>query len=339
MEIEKFLDDYIAPALPAALDTISMACLEGVVGAVVPRVGNVMLAYQQRQQEKRFEQAINEIKKRQDEINEIIKDFEDDMKPKIGRLLDIYLEYSAKNIQEEKIELLANGYVNSIKVKKIQEDILFGFYDMLSQLNLLDIRVLRTYMKFTKLEIGDTDSQIIKDYNIDVSQYEMIKMKLLRLGLLENVSDIRRDQNVINIVNYLQAVNKNKPKDAQRSLGKIREIMYSDEYTISSYGRRFICFFVEKNPNIQLVEDLKNIIRITFNKELIWNKEEFISDIESIFFNYNISKDNVRFFEKRIEIYWYGDERRLDKICSDLKYIMKKHQFLNYQIEKGTVVK
>lgn len=247
MEIEKFLDDYIAPALPAALDTTAAVCLEGVVGAIVPGVGNMMLAYQQRQQEKRFEQAINEIRKRQAEINEIIKDFEDDMKPKIERLLDIYLDYSVKNIQEAKIELLANGYVNSIKVENPQEDILFGFYDMLSQLNLLDIRVLKTYVNNTiSSEKRDTYAEIMKDYDIDDSQYQMIKMKLLRLGLLESKNDLKQDENIANIINYLQAVNKNKPNDAKRSLAKIKKISRIEGYTITSYGRNFIRFFTEK---------------------------------------------------------------------------------------------
>lgn len=63
MNITKILDEAIAPALPATLDVVATVCLDGVTGAVVPGVGNMLLAYQQKQQEKKIQPGTGGIKK------------------------------------------------------------------------------------------------------------------------------------------------------------------------------------------------------------------------------------------------------------------------------------
>lgn len=250
MKIKRFLDDYIAPALPSTLDTAASICLNGMASAIIPGVGNLMIAYRQRQQEKQFELAISELQKRQEEIDAVLERYEDDMAPIIKKLLELYLDYSIENNQDEKIELLANGYVNSIKVENPQVDVLLGFYDTLSQVNLLDIRVLRLYKNNIILEHNNNDDdylKIIHDYEIDHSQYEMIQKKLVRLGLLENKNDTIQDKNIEYIIEYLQAANKDKINDAKRALNKVKKISARGRYTISSYGKSFLKFFCEKD--------------------------------------------------------------------------------------------
>ena len=246
MKIEGILDDYIAPALPAILDTTTAICLDGIAGALVPGVGNMMLGYKQRQQEKRFEQAIEEIRNRQEEINKILDDFNDEMKPKVERLLDIYFDYCINNNQEEKVKLLANGYIKSIKIENPQEDVLFGFYDTLEQLNMLDIRVLRLYSKDIMSVENDDWMKILKDYDIDISQYRMIQQKLVRLGLLESQNDIKTDENVELIIDYIQYLSKNKDNEAKLVLKKIKKIPQQDRYSITKYGRNLVKFFIEQ---------------------------------------------------------------------------------------------
>lgn len=241
MKIGNILDDYVAPALPAALDTTAAICLEGATSAIVPGVGNMLLSYKQRQQEKRFEQAINEIRNRQEEIDTIIKDYSEDLKPKIERLLEIYLEYSVENSQIAKIGYLANGYVSSVKVENPQEDVILGFYDTLAQVNLLDIRVLKLYSN-TIIDSSDDYTKITGDYNIDLSQYNMVRLKLVRLGLLESKNEIKQNENIEHIIDYLQAISKNRSGDASRALNKIKKPSRTETYKITSYGQNFIRF-------------------------------------------------------------------------------------------------
>lgn len=241
MNITKILDEAIAPALPATLDVVATVCLDGVAGAVVPGVGNMLLAYQQKQQEKRFSQALVELKSRQEEIDSILKNYEEELKPLIERMLDIYFQYSLKNSQEEKVKYLGNGYVNSISVERPQEDVILGFYDTLDQVNILDIRVLKLYCGDV-FEVSDNYEKVMEDFGIDYSQYKMIRLKLERLGLLESKNDIKQDENIGYIIDYLNAQSKNKISDAKRALGKMKKIPNGEMFKVTKYGINFMKF-------------------------------------------------------------------------------------------------
>ena len=246
MKINEILDNYIAPALPATLDTVSSICVEGAASAIIPGVGNMLIAYKQKQQEKRFERAIAEIQKRQEEIDEILKAYQNDTMPKIERLLELYLDYSIENTQEKKIKLLANGYVNSIKIENPQEDILLGFYDMLLQVNMLDIRVLKLYEHKTLSEQRDSYGKVMQDYHIDYSQYNMVRAKLARLGLLESRNDIKQEENINLIIEYIQATVRNKENDAKQASKKMKKGSKQDNYVMTSYGSNFLKFIAKE---------------------------------------------------------------------------------------------
>lgn len=239
----RILDDCIAPALPSVLDTVSSVFVEGVAGAIIPGAANMMLAYKQRKQEKFFELAVKEVQDRLEEIDKILEKYEDELLPKIKKLFEMYLDYSIQNNQEQKIELLANGYVNSIKIENPQEDVLIGFYDTILQVNMLDIRVLKLYDNNTISDEKDSFLKIMQDYNIDTSQCSMIKEKLVRFGLLESKNDIKQNENIDSIIDYIQAISKNKDSDAKRAVHKIKKISKQDSYKITIYGHNFIKFF------------------------------------------------------------------------------------------------
>lgn len=243
MKQRNILDDCIAPALPSILDVTSSVFVEGVAGSIIPGVGNMMLAYKQRKQEKYFELELKEIENRQDEIDKILEKYEDELLPKIKKLFEIYLDYNIQNNQEQKIKLLANGYVNSIKIENPQEDVLLGFYDTILQVNMLDIRVLKLYSNNIISDNKDSFIKIMQDYNIDISQCNMVREKLVRLGLLESKNDIKQDENIDFIIDYIQAVSKNKDNDAKRALRKMKKVSRQDSYTITKYGKDFLIFF------------------------------------------------------------------------------------------------
>lgn len=255
MKPKNILDDYIAPALPTTLDTVSSVFVEGIAGTIIPGVGNLMIAYKQRQQEKRFELAIKELQDRQDKTDKILDKYNEDMVPQIRKMIEMYFDYCIQNNQEQKIELLANGYVNSIKIENPQEDVLLGFYDTILQINMLDIRVLKLYYDSIISDKKDSFIKIMQDYDIDYSQCNMIKEKLVRFGLLESKNDIKQDENIDSIIDYIQAVSKNKESDAKRALRKMKKVSRQDSYTITKYGRDFLQFFGndEENNDIEII--------------------------------------------------------------------------------------
>lgn len=55
------------------------------------------------------------------------------------------LDYVMETKQEEKIKYIVNGFINLTTLENLQEDIILIYYDILDELNILDIRVLKTY--------------------------------------------------------------------------------------------------------------------------------------------------------------------------------------------------
>ena len=55
MEIKEKLEEITAPAAGPVLDMVSGLLLEGAAGAIVPGVGNLILAYKQQRTEKNLE--------------------------------------------------------------------------------------------------------------------------------------------------------------------------------------------------------------------------------------------------------------------------------------------
>ena len=77
----------------------------------------------------------------------------------------------------------------------------------------------------------------------------MIRLKLIRLGLLESRNDIKQDENIDFIIDYIQAVSKNKDNNAKQALRKMKKVSKQDSYIITSYGRNFIEFFERNGEN------------------------------------------------------------------------------------------
>lgn len=126
-----------------------------------------------------------------------------------------------------------------------QMDILLGFYNTLAQMNALDKRIFKLYSGDVPVDRTDDAMKIMLDYGIDYSQYRMIQLKLVRLGLLESENALRQSTNVDLIIDYLKAVHQNKLNDAKRFLDKMKKSSKQDHYSITSYGRSFLKFLKE----------------------------------------------------------------------------------------------
>ena len=87
--------------------------------------------------------------------------------------------------KKKKIGLIVNGLTNIAGGINWQEDVVLMFYDTLSQLNLLDLRLLKLYAS-TYIERDDNDDiyKLMNECQIDNSQAGMIREKLERLGLI-----------------------------------------------------------------------------------------------------------------------------------------------------------
>lgn len=230
------IKDLTEAAAGPALELVSEAFIEGSVGLVVPGAGNMILSYKQQRMERRIVSTLRTLIDRQEEFNKIISEIQDEnaLQNIKGKYFEMLMDYSMDEPQEEKIRCLVNGYFNIARIPNLQEDVIRNFYDTLKQLNLLDIRILCLYMRIRQ----DSVRNVMEECKIDRYQFNMIREKLARLGLLDSQKDMRRDKTQNAIVDYLSALSNGR----NVKLGNARKIPKNESYRLSSYGNRFIRF-------------------------------------------------------------------------------------------------
>lgn len=87
-------------------------------------------------------------------------------------------------IQERMVEYNVNGYINLLKSDHTNIDLGLMFFKTMSQLNDLDIRILKVY---SNLETdGESIVSICNELNLEMNQIRFIKEKLERFGLLQS---------------------------------------------------------------------------------------------------------------------------------------------------------
>lgn len=232
--IKEKIKDLADAAVGPTLDIVADTLIDGAAGAVIPGVGNMILSYKQNRMERRVEETLKMLVERQDELNSAIDSLSNDMKEKIKNVyFEMLMDYSISEPQEEKVDYLVNGYINVAKSKNPQEDVVRSFYDTLTQMNMLDIRVFKLYT------YSGTDNvyQIMEDYQIDTSHYRMVQEKLERLGLIYSKNEQQRSDNVDAILTYLEDLSKGK-----KTRLRAKKISGSESYRMTKYGYRFIKF-------------------------------------------------------------------------------------------------
>ena len=232
MEIKEKLEEITAPAAGPVLDMVSGLLLEGAAGAIVPGVGNLILAYKQQRTEKNLEVFISQIVARQDEFNERLNRLDPEKLEKItGHYFGIVTDYVLNVRQQEKIHFIVNGYLRLSETEGVNDDTVMMYYDTLDQLTLMDIAVMKSHHRLLATEENEEYMNILIP-----GQKHLIHEKLSHLGLVSSENEQRMNKNLQNIANYLLDMQKGK-KNAKLKCDKI---WGSDSYRLTDYGRKFL---------------------------------------------------------------------------------------------------
>lgn len=255
--------DFVVDNLPAigaevakiiGNDTISttiQALAGGVIGAVAPAFLGIKMTYQQKRFERNLLKMINAIQQWQTIIEERLNKLDKNISNKFieGPYRDTLLDNIIYENQEEKIQDNINGFINLMAVENPNDDIVFTFFSTLSQMNELDIRVLKLYRP--KWEKGSNDHEsffdVMKDENIDDLQYNFIREKLCRLGMLHSNNEEKRNNNIAAlgdaVTELIKQMYAKKPKKINTP--KINKINSSESYSITKLGRQYLDFIDE----------------------------------------------------------------------------------------------
>ena len=220
---------------------------DGVLGGIAPAVFGVKLTFQQKRFERNITKMLNAVVENQTIIEQRLNNLEPEVRQKFidGSYRDALLDNIVSENQETKVDHNINGYINLMAVENPNDDIVFTFFSTLSQMNELDIRVLKLYgVPFTRDGTNETYYDLMKSTGIDESQYRFIQEKLYRLGMLESRNEEKRDQN-LNLIgetltNLIRQQRSQKSKEVR--MPRLQHINRSESYHITRLGQEYLNF-------------------------------------------------------------------------------------------------
>ena len=225
-----------------------IASLAGeLIGAVCPRFNNVRLAYKQNRLERNVSIMLKKLVESQEILQDRIYELQQTVEGRtfIQQSSEMLLDNIVDEIQSSKVEYSVNGYANLLQTENANLDMSLMFFKTISELNDIDIRILKTYHWKNRNNI-----EPITPFNsaFDDSQLRYIREKLSRLGLLKSKNEELSAKNQENIIAFLQKFNKdfnsNKPKGVK--LPKFKKMHVADSYSITSLGIALLQLISEK---------------------------------------------------------------------------------------------
>ena len=215
------------------------------LGMSAPGVGRIVLSYRQRRQEKMLKTFMAEVRENLNLLNEQLdllssEEFQAFKKQYFGLVTDYVLDEQ----QDEKVQYLVTGLINLASMNNVNEDFVLTYYDTLRDLRIRDIGVLKFYRDLTRhdLELRLTYLDVLESLDIEYEQYEVIREKLFRMGLLTSRREQQEEklvENLLNIQSYLELLSKGK----KANLKSFKKVDKKDSYQLSKYGREFLMFF------------------------------------------------------------------------------------------------
>ena len=211
-----------------------------IVGSVVPIANNVLLSYKQHRLERNVLNSLRIIQSKQNELEKRMNELLENNPTFITQITEALLDNIVDEIQERMVEYNVNGYINLLKSDHTNIDLGLMFFKTMSQLNDLDIRILKVY---SNLETdGESIASICNELNLELNQIRFIKEKLERFGLLQSRNEEMNDDNLDRIVKYLEKVKKENrkrnPNDVK--VPSLKRVSSSDSYRITSLDRSYL---------------------------------------------------------------------------------------------------
>lgn len=238
--VEKLLPAVIQEAGSFLFDKgVGMLACE-MVGSVVPVANNVLLSYKQHRLERNVLNALNIVQNRQTEIEYKMNELLENNRAFITQVTEALLDNIVDEIQEKMVEYNVNGYINLLKSDHTNIDLGLMFFKTMSQLNDLDIRILKVYSNLGTE--GESIVSICNELDLELNQIQFIKEKLERFGLLQSRHEEMNDDNLDKIVKYLEKVKrenrKKNPNDVK--VPNLKRVSGTDSYRITSLGRHYL---------------------------------------------------------------------------------------------------
>ena len=214
-----------------------------IVGALFPVANNIRISYKQNRMERNIVKAFERIQEKQDELTTQLENMQKDYYEFQRQVTEVFLDNIIDEPQDSLVEYNVNGYINILKSAPPSLDMAIMFFKTLSQLNDLDVRILKVYDdSWSKDEDAENIWDICEELELNGYEIEFVKEKLERFGLLHGRNEEIADKNMEEIVNYLQALERESKKRQPKTvkIPKLKKRARTESYKITSLGRRYI---------------------------------------------------------------------------------------------------
>lgn len=181
-----------------------------------------------------------------------------EQKEKIDQLFNIVLDYVIDEPQEDKIQYIVNGFLNLTNHEEVSDDFVLTYYDVLRELRMVDISVLRLMYNSRYIIVNDTTEtfrDIMEKHGLSYEQYQSVRRNLQRIGMLITKTDLNVAEDLEEIVKkfkelYAYLDKLTNPKYT-RSLPKLKlpKLKPKENLELSRFGKDFVRFFISKEDD------------------------------------------------------------------------------------------
>lgn len=221
----------------------------------IPVLGNAISTFKLTRSIKNLELLVAELQDDFDAIKRNLNVMSIEVKRDIDSVFTYMLEKTVEEKQEEKIKFFASSFVRLSEFQSIDVDISYIYYDTLSTLTVLDLKVLFEMQRgFSYYYLNPEETPSI---DISHEQLRAVKSNLERMGLIENqfILDVGKDIEKINVAisEYRDAIIEvqdrlEKPKTRihpikSRTKSKVPKLKAKNKLVLSNFGKSMIDFF------------------------------------------------------------------------------------------------
>ena len=259
---DTFVETFLDVMIDAGKDWIKEQGLSAITETTfslglssIPVLGNAISNFKLTRSIKNLELLVAELQDDFDAIKRNLNVMSVEVKRDIDSVFTYMLEKTVEEKQEEKIKFFASSFVKLSEFQSIDVDISYIYYDTLSTLTVLDLKVLFEMQRgFSYYYLNPEETPSI---DISPEQLRAVKSNLELMGLIENqfILDVGKDIEKINVAisEYRDAIIEvqerlEKPKTRihpikSRTKSKVPKLKARNKLVLSNFGKSMIDFF------------------------------------------------------------------------------------------------
>lgn len=245
--------DTAAEIAKESITNIIGDILVDTTSSLIPGISGAVQGYKRARFERNITTFAKELHSQLDLLRKNLEFKNEEQKERIDKLYNYVMDYVIDEQQEEKIHYIVNGFVNITNHEYITDDFILTYYDVLKELRMVDISVLRLmYNSRYVFEKDESFQDVIEKHGISYEQYKSVRRNLQRKGLLTTKTDLNITDDLEEIVDkfkelykYLDKVTDPKFKRTLPKL-KLPKLKSKENLQISKFGKDFVEFFINK---------------------------------------------------------------------------------------------